>query len=185
MRSSEVENGLCEKARRLQDFSHDFEDSSAISRTPVLMQVRRLLADDVSLIPTIDRSEHVDVQYGVIDGRLTEQPVAMTEIPPWDPTGSGPYSVVAQVDFCASLIADGAVLLGTFDEERPVGLAVVDPSFESRLAWLAFLYVSRPHRRRGAARALWGAAVDLALAAGAQSIYVSAVPTGSAVGFYL
>ena len=124
------------------------------------MRVRRLPADDVSLIATIDRSEHVDVQYGVIDGRLTEQPVAMTEIPTWDPTGSGPYSVAAQVDFCASLIADGAVLLGTFNDKRAVG-------------------------RRGAARALWGAAVDLALAAGAESIYVSAVPTGSAVGFYL
>jgi GNAT superfamily N-acetyltransferase len=149
------------------------------------MRVRRLLADDVSLIGTIDRSEHVDLQYGVIDGRLTEQPVAMTEIPTWDPTGSGPHSVAAQVDFCASLIAGGAVLLGTFDGEQPAGLAVVDPSFGTRLAWLAFLYVSRPERRRGAARALWGAAVDLALAAGAESIYVSAVPTGSAVGFYL
>jgi GNAT superfamily N-acetyltransferase len=149
------------------------------------MRVRSLLADDVSLIATIDRSEHVDVQYGVIDGQLTEQPVAMIEIPTWDRTGSGPYSVAAQVDFCASLIADGAILLGSFDEDRAVGLAVVDPSFESRLAWLAFLHVSRPHRRRGVARALWDAAVDLALAAAAESIYVSAVPTGSAVAFYL
>ena len=88
------------------------------------MRVRRLLADDVSLIATIDRSEHVDVQYGVIDGRLTEQPAAMTEIPTWDPTGSGPYSVAAQIDFCTSLIADGAVLLGAFDEDQPIGLAV-------------------------------------------------------------
>ena len=39
--------------------------------------------------------------------------------------------------------------LGAFDGERPLGLAVVDPSFEPRLAWLAFLYVSRPDRRRG------------------------------------
>jgi len=61
------------------------------------MRVRRLLADDVSLITTIDRSEHVDVQYRVIDGRLTEQPVAMSEIPTWDPTGSGPHSVAAQI----------------------------------------------------------------------------------------
>ena len=149
------------------------------------MRVRRLLADDVSLIATIDRSEHVDIQYGVINRQLTEQPVVVTEIPTWDPTGSGPHSVAAQVAFCASLVADGAVLLGAFDEERAVGLAVVDPSFEPRLAWLAFLHVSRPHRRQGAARALWDAAVDLALGAGAESIYVSAVPTGSAVGFYL
>lgn len=149
------------------------------------MGVRRLCADDVSLVAAIDRSEHVEVEYGVIAGRLTEQPVTMTEIPSWDPTGSGPHSVAAQVDFCASLIADGAVLLGAFEQEDPAGLAVVDPSFEPGLAWLAFLHVSSPHRRRGAGRALWEAAVELALAAGQSSIYVSAVPTGSAVGFYL
>lgn len=57
------------------------------------MRVRRLLAADVSLIAAIGRSERVDVQYRVIEGRLLEQ--------------------------------------------------AVDPSFESRLAWLTFLYVSR------------------------------------------
>ncbi len=77
------------------------------------------------------------------------------------------------------------MLLGAFDEEQLAGVAVVDPSFEPRMAWLAFLHVTRPCRRRGAARALWSAAVDLAVAAGAASMYVSATPTGSAVGFYL
>jgi len=48
-----------------------------------------------------------------------------------------------------------------------------------------FLYVSRPHRGRGVASALWDAATDAAMRAGATSLYVSAVPTGSAVGFYL
>ena len=77
------------------------------------------------------------------------------------------------------------MLLGTFAEEHVAGLAVVDPEFEPRSAWLAFLHVSRPYRRRGAARALWAAAVDIARAAGAESLYVSATPTGSALGFYL
>jgi hypothetical protein len=53
----------------------------------------------------------------------------MTEIPPWDPTGSGPHSVATQIEFC-----------------RPPPLtiaqaAVVDPSHEPRLASLAFLYI--------------------------------------------
>ena len=51
--------------------------------------------------------------------------------------------------------------------------------------WLAFLHVSRPYRRRGAAQALWNVAADIAVADGAESIYVSATPTESAVGFYL
>lgn len=151
----------------------------------MLIEVMRLQPADVALIAAIDRSEHVDIQYGVSDGRLTERPVTMTEIPNWARSGSGQHSVNAQIEFCASVIADGGVLLGAFDEARPVGLAIVDPSFESGLAWLAFLHVNRPHRRRGVASALWDAALDLALEAGAEAIYVSAVPTGSAVGFYL
>ncbi len=59
------------------------------------------------------------------------------------------------------------------------------PTFEPGLAWLATLHVSRTHRRRGVASALWEAGVALAREAGARSLYVSATPTGSAVGFYL
>lgn len=149
------------------------------------MRVRRLGVDDLSLIATIDRSEHVDVEYAVIDGALTEQPVTMADIPTWEQTGSGEFSVAAHVEFCEPLIANGAVLFGIIDDERAVGLAVLDSAFEPQLAWLAFLHVSRPHRRRGAAHALWSAAADAAREAGATSMYVSATPTGSAVGFYL
>jgi GNAT superfamily N-acetyltransferase len=149
-----------------------------------VLRVRTLPADEVSLVGTIDRSEHVDVHYAVIDGQLTEQPVPMSDIPPWDPAGSGPHSVRQKIEFCASAVAGGGVLLGAFDDDRAAGIAIVEPAFEPRLAWLAFLHVSRPYRRRGAARALWSAATDHARAAGAGALYVSATPTGSAVGFY-
>ncbi len=154
-------------------------------RSVIGMEVRRLAAGDLSLVATIDRSEHVDVQYAVIDGALTEQPVVMSEIPRWEPTGTGPHSVAAAIDFCASVLAGRAVLLGSFDGGQAAGVAVVDPEFEPELAWLAFLHVSRPFRRRGAARALWRAAADIAREGGATSMYVSATPTGSAVSFYL
>jgi hypothetical protein len=149
------------------------------------MQVSRLQAEDVSLVATIDRSEHVDVRYCVIDGELQQIPAAIIEVAPWDPTGSGPHSVTAKAAFCESVVARGGILLGAFDEERTVGLVIVHPTFEPRLAWLAFLHVSRPDRRQGAAQALWNVAADIAVANGAESIYVSATPTGSAVGFYL
>jgi ribosomal protein S18 acetylase RimI-like enzyme len=147
--------------------------------------VRRLGIDQVGLIGRIDRSEHVEVEYTVVDGQLTERPVSMTEIPPWDPVGTGPHSVAAEIAFCAPIVAGGADFLGAFDGEHLLGLAVIDATFEPGLAWLAFLHVSRPDRRRGAASALWSAAVQAAAAAGAESMYVSATPTGSAVGFYL
>jgi ribosomal protein S18 acetylase RimI-like enzyme len=150
-----------------------------------LMQVRRLRAEDVALVAAIDRSEHVQTQYRVIDGRLQRVPAVITDVPAWDPTGSGPHTVAAEIDFCSSAVARGGILLGAFDGERTVGLAIVHPAFEPRLAWLAFLHVSRPYRRRGAAQGLWNAAADIAGAADAESIYVSATPTASAVGFYL
>jgi ubiquinone/menaquinone biosynthesis C-methylase UbiE len=43
--------------------------------------VQRLSAGDLSLIAEVDRSEHIDVEYTVVDGRLEERPVSMAEIP--------------------------------------------------------------------------------------------------------
>jgi ribosomal protein S18 acetylase RimI-like enzyme len=93
--------------------------------------------------------------------------------------------VAHHIEFCRPLLARGATLFGVVDGERPAGLVVVESDFEPGLAWLAWLHVSRPYRRRGVARALWTAAADAALAGGGRSMYVSATPTGSAVGFYL
>ncbi len=76
-------------------------------------------------------------------------------------------------------------MFGVFEGETVAGLAVAEPEFEPPLAWLAFLHVSRPFRRRGVASTLWDVAVAESRDAGATSLYVSAVPTGSAVGFYL
>jgi GNAT superfamily N-acetyltransferase len=149
------------------------------------MRVSRLQPEDVALDGTIDRSEHVDFEYRVIDGQLEQVPATIVEVPAWDPTGSGPFSVAAHIAFCESVVARGGILLGAFVGEQTAGLAVVHPAFEPLLAWLAVLHVSRPHRRKGAAQALWDAAAEIAVANGAESMYVSATPTESAIGFYL
>src|SRR5687767_7648606 len=114
------------------------------------MRVEQLGAEDLGLIARIDRSEHVDIQYAVVDGRLTEAPVVMADVPSWDPVGSGPNSVASKVEFCAPIVAGGAALLGAFEDDDVAGLAIIDPSFEPGLAWLAWLHVGRPYRRRGA-----------------------------------
>jgi GNAT superfamily N-acetyltransferase len=149
--------------------------------------VERLDRDDLPrVIATIERSEHVEVEYAVENGRLVERPVTMTEVPDWDPIGDGPFSVADKVRFCESVVDDhGGVVLAALDDDTIAGAAAVAPSFEPPLAWFAFLHVTRPLRRRGAAGALWTASVDLARASGATQLYVSATPTGSAVGFYL
>ncbi len=149
------------------------------------VEVRVLGIGDIGVLAAIDRSEHVDAQYSVEDGRVVERPVSMADIPPWDPVGDGPYSVAAKVAFCRQCLEAGAELLAAFEGVELLGVAVVDGRLQPGLAWLAFLHVSRPHRRRGVASALWDAAIDIATEAEARSMYVSATPTGSAVGFYL
>lgn len=149
------------------------------------MEVRLLGIDDLGALAAIDRSEHVDIQYAVEDGRLVERPVVMADVPPWDPIGDGPFSVADKIEFCRRCLVAGADFLGAFDGDELLCAAVIDGRFEPGMAWLAFLHVSRPHRRRGAASALWDAAINIAKDAGATSMYVSATPTGSAVGFYI
>jgi ribosomal protein S18 acetylase RimI-like enzyme len=148
-------------------------------------QVRVLGMESLGLIAAIDRSEHVDIEYQVVNGQLQPRPVTMADIPPWDAAGTGPYSVAARMGFCRDLVAAGAVLIGCFYADACAGLAVVDPSFGPGLAWLAFLHVSQPYRRQGVASALWDRSARIAAEAGNESMYVSATPTGSAVGFYL
>ena len=149
------------------------------------MRVRHLDASDVALIARIDRSEHVDVQYAVRDGQLVDAPVLRQEIPTWT-DDDGEHSITKMIEFVTPIVEGGATLLGAFAaDDELAGLAIVDPDFEPPLAWLALLHVSRPHRRTGASTALWAEAARLSRGAGATSMYVSATPTGSAVGFYL
>lgn len=145
--------------------------------------IRTLGLGDVGLIAEIDRSERIETVYTVTEGELVERPASMTDLPPWDPVGTGPHSVAALISFCEPLLSDGAVFLGAFEGDTLCGVAVVDASFEPNRAWLALLHVTRLCRRQGVASALWAAAV--AVAADANALYVSSASTESAVGFYL
>ena len=138
--------------------------------------VERPPEDLAALIGGIDRSEHIDVVYEVVDGELRQLEGPFDDAPPWSDAKKQ-----EQVALCAPVLARGGVLL-TVDDGA--GIAVVEPVFEPGLAWLTLLHVSDPHRRRGVATALWRTAAERARAAGSTRMYVSATPTGSAVGFY-
>jgi ribosomal protein S18 acetylase RimI-like enzyme len=157
---------------------------TSLWETDPVLRVRTLAISDVELIASIDRSEHVEREYHVVNGKLAERPVTMAEVPPWTSV-DGPHSAASKIEFCQDRIGRGGELFGVFDGDTIAGVAVVEPHFDPPTAWLSFLHVSRPFRRCGAASALWRAAVDRAVAASAESLYVSATPTGSAVGFYL
>jgi GNAT superfamily N-acetyltransferase len=135
------------------------------------------------ILASIDRSEHVDVEYRVVDGELVTRPVTMADVPAWLP-GDGPYSLGELTAFACSALRRGGVLLVAEIGRATAGTAIIVPQFEPPMAWVSLLHVSRLARRRGVAAALHERMVALAREAGATSLYVSAVPTGSAVGFY-
>jgi ribosomal protein S18 acetylase RimI-like enzyme len=158
-------------------------DLQMASETGDSIEIRELGADGIELIRQIDRSEHIDTLYTVKDGRLDSESVEI-DVPPWDADGHGDHSSAVRITELRPLVESGAALLGAFIDDRFAGIAIVDPTFEGSTAWFTFLHVSRAYRRRGVAAALWAAGVEVAAAAEATSLYVSATPSGSAIGFY-
>ncbi len=148
------------------------------------IDVRFLTPGDIGLLRDIDRSEQLEVEYTVESGSLVSSKTSMY-VPPWDPSGSGDHSVSHLIAFCSPHLDQGAQLLGAFDEEAIVGMALVEPSLHPGLGWLALLHVSNGRRRGGVGQTLWNAAASIAHDSGANALYVSATPTGSAVQFYL
>jgi GNAT superfamily N-acetyltransferase len=149
------------------------------------MDVRALSIDDVTVVAAIDRSERVDFDYHVVDGVLTQRSPVMADIPGWTTTDTGPHSVAHHVEFARRCIEAGGELFAAFEGDDLAGVAIVEPRFDGALARLSFLHVTRAHRRRGVATALWNTAVGTSKAASATAMCVSAAPTQSAVGFYL
>src|SRR5215831_5631209 len=74
------------------------------------------------ILGAIDRSEHVDVEYAVVDGELVTRPVTMVDIPTWGP-GDGPYSLGELTAFCRSALHRGGVLLVAEIDGRTAGTA--------------------------------------------------------------
>lgn len=147
------------------------------------IEIRELGEEGIELIREIDRSEHIDSLYTVEDGEIVAESVDF-DVPRWDAKGHGDHSSARRIAEFRPVVEGGATLLGAFIDSQLAGVGIVDPSFENETAWLAFLHVSREYRRRGIAAALWAASKEIAAASGATSMYVSATPSGSAVGFY-
>ncbi len=149
-----------------------------------MIDIQVLPADRLGLLAEIDRSEHIQTMFEARAGKLTSRPVDI-EMPRWKLEGSGPHSVRGFLDDLEPILKRGATLLGAFDQEHMAGIAIVEERFEGDMAWLVFLHVSNAYRRQGVGSGLWNGAIDRARSAGSQSIYFSATPSASAVGFYL
>lgn len=110
-------------------------------------EIRFLTPGDIGLLWEIDRSEQLEVEYTVESGRLVSSK-SDVYVPPWDPSGSGGHGVTHLVAFCDPLLDRGAQLLGAYDEDAMVGMALVEPSSgPARTAHVKTLHVmSAAHR---------------------------------------
>jgi GNAT superfamily N-acetyltransferase len=153
--------------------------------TAPLITIRRLDPVDVRRIGEIDRSERITTGYVYRDGRLESESVDW-DVQPWlADDDSHFWSVAHHVRQFAAALEKGGILLGAFDGEVLAGFAILRYRLAPGMAQLAALFVSRPYRRSGVGRLLVAEVECLAREDGARSLYVSAVPSESAVGFYL
>jgi GNAT superfamily N-acetyltransferase len=140
--------------------------------------------EELSLISQIDRSEVIRTGY-VQKGEALERMEVNWDSPAWERDGDGEHSVAAQIRFCRGHLDRGGRLIGAFDGNQLAGIGVITPGIRPGLAQLAYLHVSRTYRRREIGSRLAAAMISEARSSGARRMYVSAVPSGSAVGFYL
>lgn len=141
------------------------------------ISLRWIDSDALDQVMQIDRTEMVDALYTQSGSRILLKSTEPT-IAQW-PAGA------EIVEFCRGHMRDGAQALGAFDGEALIGVGIMTPNVQPRVAQLAFLHVSEGYRRRGIAVRLLAALKQRVEQSGHQSIYVTATPTKSAVGFYL
>jgi GNAT superfamily N-acetyltransferase len=123
------------------------------------------------------------MSYKVEGGTLKAEQVDW-DVPPWHQTGEGEWSVAARIQEWAPVLEEGGILIGALERDSLIGFTILRPKLTETMAQLVAMFVSKDHRGKGVASALFEEALKLARTGGAESIYVSSVPSGSAVGFY-
>lgn len=140
--------------------------------------VRQVNWVDLRRANAIDVSERGDVVLAWVDGELVENPYEW-ERPRWEPE----LWEQRLAGWWMTLRPD--VMVGAFAGEEMVGLASLRYRLEPGTAQLTTLHVSAAYRRQGVATRLFEEIARLARSSGARRLYVSAVPTESAIGFYM
>jgi ribosomal protein S18 acetylase RimI-like enzyme len=145
---------------------------------------RTMSNSELSKISEIDRREQIRVGYGVTYGKLISTTVNW-DVASFSPEGRGEHTISRQIEFCRQHIQSGARAIGAFSGETLLGIVVLTPEVRPRIAQIAYLLVGHDNRRMGIGTQLIDMAESHARATGAEQIYVSATPSGSAVGLYM
>lgn len=144
---------------------------------------RWMEAAEVTRVGDIDRRERIRTGYRYSSGDLQRFDVNW-DSPAWDKEGDGEYSVASYIKFCNGHLEGNGRLYGAFEGDRLVGVGLVEHEIREGMAQLAFLHVSNGYRRQGIGRRISVELIGEAQKEGASRMYVTATPSGSAVGFY-
>jgi NAD(P)-dependent dehydrogenase (short-subunit alcohol dehydrogenase family)/GNAT superfamily N-acetyltransferase len=144
-----------------------------------MIEIRELARGELARVYAIDDSDDGDVVYEVAAGRLKATPVE------WHRPWRTPERWNQSIALWEAILDQGGVVYGALLGDLLVGVAVLRPHLAAFRAQLQSLFVSRAYRRQGVARRLVGDVERRATADGARELYVSAVPSVPAVGFYL
>jgi GNAT superfamily N-acetyltransferase len=156
--------------------------ASKYSTAIPMTTIREMAITEITRIAEIDRSEHITAQYKSRRGALDLIDVDINA-PRWGEPGARP--VQEFVDEWSAWVEYDGVLLGAFDADRLVGVAIYDRLFCGEPARLAVLHVTKSHRGKGIGAALTREVVRLARLDAASRLYVSATPTRATVDFYI
>jgi GNAT superfamily N-acetyltransferase len=144
-----------------------------------MIEMRELTRAELTRAYAIDDSDDGDVLYVVTGACLMVTPLD------WHRPRRTPERWNHFITSWERILDEGGAVYGALCGDLLVGVAVLRPRLTAARAQLQSLFVSRAYRRQGVARRLVGAVERRAIASGARELYVSAMPSVPAVGFYL
>jgi predicted N-acetyltransferase YhbS len=143
---------------------------------------RLLVREEICHLWDIDRREVIDNIYYWENGGLVLKPEHY-DMQGWPPGEADLYTPILEDCFDR-----GGWFYGFFEDDRLVGMAVLDSKFigpHQDLLQLKQLHVSSARRGRGLGRQLFELAKAEARARGARGLYISATPSEHTINFYL
>ena len=144
-----------------------------------MIEIRELARGELARAYDIDDSDDGDVVYVVTGACLKATPLE------WHRPRRTPERWNQSIASWGRILDRGGAAYGALLGDLLVGVAVLRPRLTAARAQLQSLFVSRAYRRQGVARRLLAEVERRAIAGGARELYVSAMPSVPAVGFYL
>jgi len=156
-------------------------DASEVRIFPVI-ELRKLLREEITQVWNIDRSEVIEKFYHLQDGVLMLRPKHI-DVLGWPPGEADKYTPILLDCFDR-----GGWFCGAFDDTLLIGAVVLESRFigtRRDQLQLKFLHVSRAYRNRGLGAQLFEGAMATARERGAHRLYISATPSENTINFYV